>query len=414
MLEKDARDQDTTRPHPTDNEVQRIVAHMDLDAFFVSVECLNDSRLKGIPLIIGGSGGRGVVSSCSYEARRFGVHSGMPTRMALKLCPQAKTISGDMAAYSYYSKMVTEVIKTNAPLFEKSSIDEFYIDVSGMDRFHSTFQWCSELRAKITHETGLPISMGLSVNKLVSKVATGEYKPNGEKYITKGTETDFLDPLIVRKIPMIGEKTAQFLMDMGVTHVKILRQMPVKLLERAFGKNGKSLWYKANGIDNSPVRPYSEQHSISTECTFGHDSIDFKKMKAMLVTMVEKLCYKLRKEQKLASVITVKIRYANFDTETKQRRVSYTSTDLIIIQEVSDLFDKLYTRRMLLRLVGVRLSGLVRGNYQINLFEDTDETIRLYQALDKIKNKHGVDKVMRATAIGLDRRMLMDNNLFSG
>lgn len=280
-----------------------------------------------------------------------------------------------------------------------------------MDHFHSTFQWCSELRAKITHETGLPISMGLSVNKLVSKVATGEYKPNGEKYITKGTETDFLDPLIVRKIPMIGEKTAQFLMDMGVTHVKILRQMPVKLLERAFGKNGRSLWNKANGIDNSPVRPYNEQHSISTECTFGHDSIDCKKMKAMLVTMVEKLCYKLRKEQKLASIITVKIRYANFDTETKQRPVSYTSTDLIIIHEVSDLFDKLYTRRMLLRLVGVRL---VRGNYQINLFEDTDETIRLYQALDKIKNKHGVNKVMRATAIGLDRRMLMDNNLFSG
>ena len=398
----------------TEHPDKRAIAHMDLDAFFVSVEVLRDTRLKGLPLIIGGSSGRGVVSSCSYEARRFGVHSGMPTRLALQLCPQAKVISGDMESYSYYSRMVTDVIREEAPLFEKSSIDEFYIDASGMDRFFNTYQWCKELRTRIIHETGLTISMGLSINKLVSKVATGEYKPNGEKYIDRGTERDFLAPLSVRKLPMIGEKTAQFLMDMGVTQVHILRDMPVKMLEKAFGKNGRSLWNKANAIDYTPVEPYSERKSISTECTFQQDSIDVKKMKVMLTTMVEKLCFKLREEQKLASIVTVKIRYANFDTETKQRHIPYTSADQVIIGVVKELYDQLYTRRMLLRLIGVRLSGLVHGNYQISLFEDTEESIRLYQAMDRIKSKHGVDKLVRAASIGMDRRIRMDNNLFAG
>lgn len=392
----------------------RSIIHMDLDAFFVSVECLRDSRLKGIPLIIGGSGGRGVVASCSYEARKFGVHSAMPTRMALQLCPDAKVISGDMEAYSYHSRLVTDIIREDAPLFEKASIDEFYVDVSGMDRFFGTFQWSQELRGKIIKHSGLPISMGLSINKLVSKVATGEYKPNGEKYVPCGEERKFLAPLHVSKIPMVGEKTARFLMEMGVTHVHILRDMPVKMLEKAFGKNGRVLWNKANAVDHTPVEPYSERKSISTECTFGQDSIDVKKMKTLLLTMVEKLCHKLRKEQKLTSCVAVKIRYANFDTETRQRHIPYTSSDQVIIKEVMDLFDKLYTRRMLLRLVGVRLSHLVHGNYQINLFEDTEETIRLYQALDMIKSKHGVEKITRAASLGLDGRIRMDNNMFAG
>ncbi len=392
---------------------KRSIVHMDLDAFFVSVECLRDSRLKGIPLIIGGSGGRGVVSSCSYEARRFGVHSAMPTRMALQLCPDAKIISGDMEAYSYYSRMVTDIIREDAPLFEKASIDEFYIDASGMDRFFGTFKWSQQLRQKVIKETGLPISMGLSINKLVSKVATGEYKPNGEKYIELGTERDFLAPLHVQKIPMVGERTTQFLIEMGIRHVRTLREMPVKMLEKAFGKNGRVLWNKANAVDHTPVQPYSERKSISTECTFDQDSIDVKKMKVILLTMVEKLCHKLRKEQKLTSCVSVKIRYANFDTESKQRHIPYTSADQVIIHEVMDLFEKLYSRRMLLRLVGVRLSGLVHGNYQINLFEDTEESIRLYQALDAIKTKHGVSSITRAAAVGVDSRIRMDNNMFA-
>ena len=391
---------------------KRAIIHMDLDAFFVSVECLRDDRLQGIPLIIGGSNGRGVVTSCSYEARKFGVHSAMPTRLAMRLCPDAKVISGDMEAYSYFSRMVTDIIREESSTFEKASIDEFYIDVSGMDRFFSTFQWSRELRRKIILETGLPISMGLSVNKLVSKVATGEFKPNGEKYVERGLEKEFLAPLSVKKIPMIGEKTSQFLYDMGVFYVKTLSEMPLKLLERAFGINGRSLWNKAHAIDNAPIVPYSERKSISTQCTFDQDSIDVKKMKVMLTAMVEKLCHKLRQEQKLASSVTVKIRYANFDTETKQRHMPYTSADQIIIREVLDLYDTLYSRRMLLRLVGVRLTGLVHGNYQINLFEDTEESIRLYQAMDWLKMKHGPDSLIRAASLGMSNRIRTDNNMF--
>ncbi|NNF36339.1 MAG: DNA polymerase IV, partial [Saprospiraceae bacterium] len=246
----------------------RSIIHMDLDAFFVSVECLRDSRLKGIPLIIGGKNGRGVVAACSYEARRFGVHSAMPSRLALQLCPDAMVISGDMEAYTKYSAMVTDIVREEAPLFEKASIDEFYIDVTGMDQFFGAFKWARELRRKVIENTQLPISMGLSVNKLVSKVATGEYKPNGEKQVPAGKERDFLAPLSVKKIPMVGEKTSQFLYDMGIHTVGTLRKMPVKMLQSAFGKNGVDLWNKANAIDSSPVVAYSEQKSISTECTF--------------------------------------------------------------------------------------------------------------------------------------------------
>lgn len=392
----------------------RTIVHMDLDAFFVSVECLRDDRLKGIPLIIGGKNGRGVVTSCSYEARKFGVHSAMPTKLALQLCPDAKVISGDMEAYSYHSRLVSEVIAEQAPLYEKSSIDEFYVDASGMDKFFDAYHWARQLRKMIFKETGLPISMGVSPNKLVSKVATGEFKPNGEKYVAHGSEREFLAPLPVRKIPSIGPKTTQFLAEMGVTHVHILRQIPIKLLEKSFGKSGRSLWMKANGIDNSPVHSYSEQKSISTECTFHQDSIDVQKMKAILTAMVEKLCHKLREEQKLTSCISVKIRYANFDTETKQAHVAYTSSDQGILKRVLSLFDTLYSRRMLLRLVGVRFSGLVHGNYQISLFEDSEESIKLYQALDKIKTSHGAHSIIRASTLELENRIRLDSNAFQG
>ncbi len=387
---------------------------MDLDAFFVSVECLRDDRLKGSPLIIGGKDGRGVVTSCSYEARKFGVHSAMPTRLALQLCPDAKVISGDMEAYSYHSRIITEIIAEESPVFEKSSIDEFYVDASGMDRFFGTFKWATELRHRIKNETGLPITVGLAINKLVAKVATGENKPDGAGHVHPGDERSFLAPLPVRKIPMIGPKTTQFLADMGITHVHMLRDMPIRLLERTFGKNGRALWMRANGIDNSPVAQYSERKSMSSECTFHQDSIDIERMKAILTAMVEKLCHQLREEGKLTSCVTVKIRYANFDTETKQRHVAYTSNDRHILTEVLDLYDKLYTRRMLLRLVGVRLSGLIQGHYQIDMFEDSEESIKLYQAMDAIKTCHGPHSIVRASTLGLDSRIRTSTNAFQG
>jgi DNA polymerase-4 len=392
----------------------RSILHMDLDAFFVSVECLRDNRLKNKPLIIGGKSDRGVVAACSYETRRFGVHSAMPMKLALQLCPDAIVISGDAEAYGRFSGMVTEIIRERAPLFEKSSIDEFYLDLTGMDRFFGCYKWSTELRSRIMKETHLPISMGLSINKLVSKVATGECKPNGQKQVTRGLEKDFLAPLSIRKIPMIGKKTADFFYEMGITRVKTLREMPVQMLEATFGKNGRIIWNKAHGIDNTPVVPYVERKSISTESTFESDSIDVKRMKSILTAMVEKLAFQLRSEQKLCSCVAVKIRYSDFETTSKQIHVPYTSSDKVLIKHVIDLFDKLYTRRVLVRLIGVRLSKLAHGNYQINLFEDTREEISLFEAMDKMKLKYGAGALMRASTLDAGSRHRYTFNSFSG
>ncbi len=394
--------------------MDRNIIHLDLDAFFVAVECKRNKKLLGKPLIIGGQSRRGVVAACSYEARRFGVHSAMPMYLAMQLCPDALVISGDVEAYSKHSHLVTDIIADSVPMFEKSSIDEFYIDASGMDKFFGAFTWAKELRKKIIHESGLPISLGMSVNKLVSKVTTNEFKPNAEQQIPAGTEKEFLAPLAVEKIPMIGKQTSAFLYDMGVRTVATLREMPLKFLVSAFGKNGISLWNKAHAIDESPVVPYSEQKSISTESTFETDTIDVKRLKSILIAMVEKVAFQLREQKKLTSCITVKIRYANFDTETKQIQIPYTSSDHVLLRTVTQLFDKLYNRRMLIRLVGVRLSGLVHGNYQISLFDDTAEGIRLYAAIDHIKHKHGMEKLVRATTLGMGRRVRMEMNMFKG
>jgi DNA polymerase-4 len=394
--------------------MDRNIVHLDLDAFFVAVERKKDSRLNGKPLIIGGSSRRGVVAACSYETRQFGVHSAMPMYLALQLCPDAKVISGDMEAYSQNSHEVTEIIAEFAPLFEKSSIDEFYIDASGMDKFFGAYKWAIELRKRIQQKSGLPISMAMSVNKLVSKVATGEFKPNAQKQIAAGDECGFLAPLAIEKLPMVGKQTSSFLYDMGVRTVATLRDMPLPFLVSTFGKNGTSLWNKAHGIDESPVVSYSEQKSISTECTFENDTIDVKKLKSVLIAMVEKVAFQLREQKKLAACVTVKIRYSNFDTETRQIHVPYTSSDHVILRVVQELFDKLYNRRMLIRLVGVRLSSLVYGNQQISLFDDTEQDINLYEAMDFIKHKHGVEKLIRATTLEVNRRVRMEMNMFKG
>jgi DNA polymerase-4 len=392
-------------------EVKRNIVHMDLDSYFVSVERLFDSRLNGKPILIGGSGDRGVVASCSYEARKFGVHSAMPMRTARQLCPEALIIRGDFEKYSQKSHEVTEIIREEVPLFEKSSIDEFYIDMTGMDRFFGCFKLSQQIRERIIKETGLPISLGLSGNKTVSKVATGEAKPNNAKQIPLGEEKPFLAPLSVRKIPMIGEKTSQTLYNMGVKKVLTLQQMPAELLQATFGKNGTMIWEKANGIDTSPVTPYSEAKSISTENTFEQDTIDVRMLEATLVAMTEQLTGKLRQNGQLSACVSVKIRYSDFDTHTSQQRIPYSSADHTLIPLVKELFRKLYNRRMLIRLIGIRFSSLVYGNYQISLFEDTQEQINLYQALDKINGKFGEKSVCRAVGMGVGRRRF---NPFNG
>ena len=368
---------------------------MDMDTFFVSCERLINPKLHGLPLIIGGSADRGVVASCSYEARTFGVRSAMPMKMALRLCPQAKIIKGDMELYTNKSHEVTAIIEEQAPVVEKASIDEFYLDISGMDKFFGCYKWTTELSSKIMKESGLPMSFALSVNKTVSKIGTGEAKPAGKLEIREEMVRSFLNPLSIQKIPMLGDVTFQLLSRIGIRTIQTLSEMPADVLQQMIGKNGIELWKKANGIDNNPVEPYSERKSISTEHTFEKDTIDIPKLKALMVGMVEKLAFQLRSEQWLTSTVVVKVRYNNFDTETKQTKIAYTSCDHILIEKVNELFDKLYNRRMRLRLIGIRFVGLVHGTYQIDMFDDTTEMMSLYQAIDKMKNRFGFDAITR-------------------
>ncbi len=374
----------------------RHIVHLDQDTFFVSVERLRNSSLIGKPVIVGGMGDRGVVSSCSYEARQFGVHSAMPMRMARQLCSEAICIRGDMDLYSKYSRMVTDIIADRAPLFEKTSIDEHYIDITGMDRFFGCHKWASELRGYIIRETGLPISMGLSLNKTVSKIATGEAKPMGQLHIDAPVVMDFLDPLSIRKIPMIGPKTYHSLRNMGIATIKTLRSIPPELLIQMMGKNGREIWQRANGIDHTPVQAWSEHKSISSETTFEKDTININQINGLLIRICEQLAFRLRKHQQLTGCISIKIRYANFDTHSLQQTLPYTAFDHILIPAAKELFRRLYNRRMRIRLVGMQLSRLIRGHQQLNMFEDTPEQARLYQAIDKIKKKHGKDAVFRA------------------
>lgn len=380
--------------------MNKTIVHLDMDTFFVSCERLFDNRLNGRPVLIGGLSERSVVAACSYEARTYGIHSAMPVKMARALCPHAVIIRGNSGIYSKFSDTVTDIIRERSPLFEKSSIDEFYIDISGIDRFvRQSYLWAKELREKIIKETHLPLSFGLSVNKTVSKVGTGEAKPNNGIEIPRGNEKFFLAPLSVRKIPMVGLHTYRFLRSMGIAQIRTIQEMPVEMMESVLGVNGMLIWKKAQGIDNSPVEQYHERKSISTERTFDKDTTDIRKLRSILYGMAGNLAYQLRKECKLTSCVTVKIRYSDFQTHSMQKRIPYTSLDHTLIETVMDLFDKLYNRRVLLRLIGVRFSHLTGGSYQIRLFEDSEKMIRLYQAMDKIRNRYGQDSLKRAVAL---------------
>lgn len=375
---------------------QRHIAHLDLDSFYVSVEQLRNPKLIGKPVLIGGAGDRGVVASCSYEARKFGIHSAMPMKVARRLCSHAIVVRGDMEQYSKYSGLVTDIIKDTVPLFEKSSIDEFYVDMTGMDKYFGCLKFTNELKRKVVKESGLPISYGVASNKLIGKVATNEVKPNGQIEIPFGNEKSFLAPLSIAKIPCIGKQTAILLLKMGVETVKVLSDIPVEMMQNLLGKNGSELWRRANGIDETPVVPFHEQKSISTENTFGQDTIDMSFMRAEMIRMTERIAFELRKQNKLTGCVTVKLRYSNFETFTKQQSISYTNADHTLFKTAKELFERLYDRRMLIRMLGIRFTNLIPGNYQIHLFEDTQEMIKLYQAIDSVKKRFGEGMVVKA------------------
>jgi DNA polymerase-4 len=378
---------------------------MDLDTFFVSVEYLHNSKLRGKPVLIGGMSDRGVVASCSYEARKFGIHSGMSMRAARKLCSHAVIIKSDFESYSKYSKLVTEIIKETAPVFEKASIDEFYIDMTGMDKYFGCLKFSDELKRKVMKESGLSISYALASNKLISKVATNEIKPNGHFEVPFGNEKQFLAPLSIMKIPGVGKETGYKLLKMGVETVKTLSEIPVSLMQNLLGKNGTELHRRANGIDESPVVPYREQKSISTEQTFQTDTIDITFLHKQLARMTEKIAFDLRSQNRLTGCISVKIKYSDFQTEQKQTSISYTAADHELLKKAKELFDSVYNRRQLIRLIGIRFTDLIPGTYQINLFNDTEEIMKLYQAIDKLKTKYGEKVLIRGGGYDLAEKL---------
>ncbi len=378
---------------------QRYIAHFDLDSFFVSVEVLKDPSLKGKPVIVGGSRERGVVAACSYETRKFGVHSAMPMKKAMQLCPDAIVVRGSHGEYSNYSRWVTQIIAAKAPLFEKASIDEFYLDLTGMDKFFDPFKWTIALRQEIIDKTKLPISFALASNKLVAKIGTDEAKPNGYIFIQPGMEKEFLAPLPVNKIPGVGKQTFSALKAMNIHFIKDILNYSREELEEQLGKYGSDLWSKAQGIHSSEVHPYHEAKSISTENTFEENTTDIDFLLSELVRMTEKVAHELRQDQKITGCVAVKIRYYDFETTSRQTTINYTFRDDQLTPVVMDLFHKLYRKGIPVRLIGVRLSELTNHAIQGSLFDDGKKKNNLYKAIDDVKNKFGKTALQKARSI---------------
>lgn len=376
---------------------QRIIAHFDLDSFFVSVEVLNNPSLKGKPVFVGGSE-RGVVSSCSYEARKFGIHSGMPSKKALQLCPQAIAVKGSYSEYGKFSRWVTDIIAAKAPLFEKASVDEFYLDLTGMDTFFNPLQWTIDLRQQIMNETQLPISFGMGSNKMIAKMATNEAKPNGYLQVPFGKEKEFLAPLPVNKIPGVGGQTYEILKAMGIYTINDICVKTKAELEERLGKGGNDLWNKSFGLHNSEVRQYREAKSISSENTFNENKSEPVFLMSELVRLTEKIAFELRQDGKVAGCVTVKIRYPDFETTSRQTTIPLTCADDEIIPVVKELFHKLYKKGKPIRLLGVRLSELTTEAVQANLFNNVERKNDLYKAIDDVKTRFGKLKLKRASS----------------
>jgi DNA polymerase-4 len=378
---------------------QRYIAHLDLDSFFFSVEAILNPSLKSKAVIVGGANLRGVVTTCSYEARKFGVHSAMPMKQAMQLCTHAIVVGSTRGEYSRYSRWVTDIIAAKAPLFEKASIDEFYIDLTGMDTFFNPYQWTIDLRQEIMDKTELPISFGLASNKMIAKIATDEAKPNGYLFVQPGMEQQFLAPLPVNKFSGVGAHTYEVLKEMGIYFIGDILKHPIEALEKRLGKWGFDLYNKAKGIHISEVHPFHEAKSISTENTFEDNKTDMTFILSELVRMTEKIAYELRQDEKLTGCIAVKIRYPNFETTSKQTTIDYTFRDDELIPAAMQLFHQLYRKGKPIRLLGVRLSDFTNHALQGSLFDDGVKKTNLYKAIDGVKNKYGKGALQKARTV---------------
>jgi DNA polymerase-4 len=375
--------------------MERWIAHLDMDAFFVSVERLLDPSLAGKPVVVGGDpDGRGVVASASYEARRYGIHSAMPSRAARELCPEVIFLRGNHHLYGDYHRKARLILERSVPVIEAASIDEFYLDFTGCERLHGAIlPLLRRIRGEIADELGLPSSAGLAANKLVAKIASGLAKPEGTLWVPAGAEADFLAPLPVRILPGVGPATERELTALGIRRVGHLASFPERVLEGALGRWGRALFRKARGISESPVSEEGERKSVGHEITFREDSADPAFLESVLCRLVEKAAYRLRAGGFRAGGLTIKVRYSDFRTITRSRTLWATDRDGDFLTVARGLLAETLSRRVRVRLLGVSLDRLRSGEEQLQLFAPERERKRrlLFPAVDLLRKKFGFD-----------------------
>ena len=374
------------------------ILHVDMDAFFVSVELLERPELRGRPVIVGGQPNqRGVVTAASYEARKFGVHSAMPLRTAGRLCPHAVYLDGHLTKYSEWSDRVATILAKFSPIVEMVSIDEAYLDLSGTERLHGPpLAATDKLLRTITSTTGLPCSGGLATTRLVAKVASDQAKPRGLLWVSPGSEGRFLAPLSVRKIPGIGEVTERALRALSIETVEQLAAQSLEKLEKIFGQWGTALYRKARGGDSYEFVIDAEPKSISHNHTFGEDTDDTVALHAMLSHLSQKACKRLREAGLATRTLTLTIRYAGFDTYTRAKTLGEpTQLDADIFAVFQNLFREHRDHRRKIRLLGVSLSALTHGAEQLDLLsaERRAKLEKLTRATDLLRDRFGFDSV---------------------
>ena len=388
-------------------EATASILHVDMDAFFVSVELLERPELRGKPVVVGGRPDqRGVVSAASYEARKFGIHSAMPLRTAAKLCPHAVFLDGHHAKYSEWSDRVASILAKFSPIVEMVSVDEAYLELTGTERLHGPpFAAADKLLRTITRTTNLPCSAGLATTRLVAKVASDQAKPRGLVWVASGREERFLAPLPVRKIPGIGKVTERALRAMGIETVEQIAAVPQEKLEKIFGQWGDALYRKARGGDSYEFVIDAEPKSISHNHTFGEDTDDTEILAAMLSHLSQKACKRLREAGLAARTLTLTIRYAGFDTHTRAKTFAEpTRLDADIFAVFQSLFREHRDVRRRIRLLGVALSGFTHGNQQLDLLdaERREKLEKLTRAADHLRDRFGFRKVQFGGSLRLD------------
>ncbi|MCL4547999.1 MAG: DNA polymerase IV [Bacteroidetes bacterium] len=374
----------------------KTIFHLDMDAFFVSVERILDPSLEGKPVIVGGDPhGRGVVAACSYEARKYGLHSAMPIKTAFRLCPNGIYLHGHHKEYGRYSRVVKRLLEKVFPIVERASIDEFYLDFTGCEKIYGApDSFAERIQKEIWETIGLPCSIGIASNKTVAKIASDFKKPKGITFVPHGKEKEFLAPLKIEKIPGIGKATFNLLHSRGFITVNDIANVSQDYLSILLGKYGTDLWKKANGHGTDLLSVEHERKSISKETTFGKDIVSKTKIESVIFELVGEACQLLRNEMLQTSTVSIKLRYADFSTLTRAKTIKQTDDDKVVYDAAVDLFRKSLTRGVGIRLIGIHLSKLSQFAEQEILFED-EEIIRkkMLSAVTKIRDKYGFESI---------------------